>query len=138
MKIAICSSMVFTEKMLEVQGHLKELGHTAFVSAFVDSYVGKSVEEKEKQTILDKNENDAMREYWEVIKKCDAILILNYTRREIENYIGGNSFLEMGFAHVLNKRIFLMNPIPEIPLYKSEIEAMRPVVINENLSKISM
>jgi hypothetical protein len=55
----------------------------------------------------------------------------------IKNYIGGNTFLEMGFAHVLNQKIFLLNPIPEIPFYKTEIEAMRPVVLNGDLAKIA-
>ena len=37
---------------------------------------------------------------------------------------------------VLNKKIFLMNPIPEIEYYKSEIEAVKPVILNENLERI--
>ena len=41
--------------------------------------------------------------------------------------------MEIGFAYVLNKKIFLMNPIPEIDLYKSEIEATKPVIIKGDL-----
>ncbi|MBI3037115.1 hypothetical protein HYY73_05205 [Candidatus Woesearchaeota archaeon] len=44
--------------------------------------------------------------------------------------------MEIGFAHVLNKKIFLMNSIPEIEYYKSEIEAVKPIIINGNLFKI--
>jgi len=61
---------------------------------------------------------------------------LNYDKRGIKNYIGGNTLMEIGFAHVLNKKIFLLNPIPEIPFYKSEIEAVRPVILNGDLSKV--
>ncbi len=61
---------------------------------------------------------------------------MNYGRKNIENYIGGNTFMEIGFAHVLDKRIFLMNPIPDIMFYKSEIEAVKPTVINSDLSLI--
>ena len=136
MKIGICSSMVFTEKMLEIQRLLQELGHEAFVSIFASAYLGKSETEKEAITIYHKNEKDAIREFWNIIKDCDAILVLNFTRRGVENYIGGNSFLEMGFAHVLHKKIFLMNSIPDVQLYKSEIEAMRPSVIHGDLTKI--
>jgi uncharacterized membrane protein (UPF0127 family) len=53
--------------------------------------------------------------------KSDAVLVLNYDRKGIKNYIGGNTLMEIGFAHVLNKKIYLMNPIPEIEFYKSEI-----------------
>jgi nucleoside 2-deoxyribosyltransferase len=136
MKIAICSSMVFTEKMLDVQQQLKEMGHEVFVSIFANVYIGRTEQEKEQITVYHKNEKDAIREFWNIIKACDGILVLNYTRRGIENYIGGNTFLEMGFAHVLNKRIFLMNPIPDVQLYRSEIEAMKPEIIYEDLTKV--
>lgn len=136
MKIAICASMIFTEKMLEVKKELEKLGHEAYVSDFAEHYVGKSEKEKEELTIYHKNEKDAIREYWEQIQKADAILVLNYDKRGIKNYIGGNTLMEIGFAHVLNKKIFLLNPIPEIPYYQSEIEAVRPVIIDGNLAKI--
>jgi len=136
MKIAICGSMVFTDEMLEAKKKLEELGYTVFVSGFAESHLNKNTEEREKLAIIQKNENDAMREYWEVIQKVDAILVLNYDRRGIKNYIGGNAFLEMGFAHVLNKKIYLLNDIPEVEIYKSEIEAMKPTILNGDLSKI--
>lgn len=129
MKIAICTSMVFTEQMLKVKKDLEKLGHTIFVSGFADKYVGKSEKQKEKLTLFHKNNKDAIREFWKKIKKSDAILVLNYTRRGVENYIGGNTLMGIGFAHVLGKKIFLMNPIPEIIYYKSEIEAVRPTFI---------
>lgn len=41
----------------------------------------------------------------------------------------------MAFAHVLDKKIFLLNPIPEIP-YKDEIVAMQPIILDGDLAKI--
>lgn len=136
MKIAICASMVFAEEMLETKQKLEKLGHEVFVSGFIEEYVDKTGKEKEQLTLFHKNEKDAIREFWKVIKKSDGILVLNYDRKGIENYVGGNTLMEIGFAHVLGKKIFLMNPIPEIDYYKSEIEAVRPVIINGDLSKI--
>ena len=136
MKVAICASMVFTDKMLEVKNQLKELGHEVHVSSFVNEYVGKSEKEKEEITIYHKTQKDAIRKFYEKIKISDAILVLNYDRRGINNYIGGNTLMEIGFAHVLEKKIFLMNPIPEIEYYRSEIEAVRSVIINGDLTKI--
>ena len=129
--------MVFSEEMLEIKAKLEKLGHQPFVSSFTQAYLGKTESEKEKLTIFHKNEKDAIRNYWAIIQTCDAILVLNYTRRGIENYIGGNSFLEIGFAHVLNKKIYLLNPIPNIEFYKSEIEAMNPVVLYGALEKLA-
>jgi len=45
--------------------------------------------------------------------------------------------MEIGFAHVLEKKIFLMNPIPDIEYYRSEIEAVRPVIIEQDSDKIN-
>tara|TARA_Y100000310_G_scaffold70220_1_gene65800 strand:+ start:429 stop:842 length:414 start_codon:yes stop_codon:yes gene_type:complete len=136
MRIAICGSMIFTEKMFEVKGKLEKEGHIALVSGFAERYVGKSEEEKVKLTLEDKNNHDAIKEFWEQINNSEAILVLNYNKKGINNYIGGNTLMEIGFAHVLDKKIFLLNPIPEIDFYKSEIEAVKPVIINGDLSKI--
>jgi hypothetical protein len=136
MKIAICASMVFAEKMVQVKHQLEEIGHTVFISQFAEGYLGKAEKEKEKLAVSDKNEHDAIRKFWEIIKKSDAILVLNYDRKGIQNYIGGNTLMEIGFAHVLNKKIFMMNPIPDIEYYRSEIEAVSPVVLKQDLNKI--
>jgi len=93
MIIAICGSMVFTDQMLETKKELEKMGHTAFVSGFASEHLGKNEKEREELAIKQKNERDAMMEYWEVIKKSDAILVLNYDRRGIANYIGGMPFL---------------------------------------------
>lgn len=136
MKIAICASMVFAEKMVQIKGQLEQLGHIVYISQFAEGYLGKTEKEKEQLTVHDKNEHDAIRKFWEIIKKSDAILVLNYDRKGIKNYIGGNTLMEIGFAHVLDKKIFLMNPIPDIEYYRSEIEAVRPVILKQDLSQI--
>ena len=61
---------------------------------------------------------------------------MNLDKHGVKNYIGGNTFLEMGFAHVLNQKIFLLNPIPDMPYYKTEITAMKPVIIDCDLNRI--
>jgi hypothetical protein len=136
MKVAICASMVFAEKMVQAKRQLEEIGHIAFISQFAEGYLSKDEKEKEKLAVHDKNEHDAIRKFWSIIKKSDAVLVLNYDRKGIKNYIGGNTLMEIGFAHVLNKKIFLMNPIPDIEFYRSEIEAVRPVILEQDLHKI--
>jgi len=128
--------MQFTEKMLEVSDQLKKIGHNAFVTDLHVALVGKSDEEKEKIKLHQKNNMDAIREFWREMQGADAVFVLNYDKKGIKNYIGGNTLMEMGFAHVLNQKIFLLNPIPEIEFYKTEIEAMKPVIINGDFTKI--
>lgn len=64
------------------------------------------------------------------VEAADVLLILNYTHRGIENYVGGNSFLEMVIAYYLHKPIFLLNDIPSAMPYTEEIKALYPVIIH--------
>jgi hypothetical protein len=134
MKITICGSMMFSEEMIEAKKQLELLGHKVVIPALAESFVGKTDQEKIDLAKLQKIQTDAIREHYNEIKNSDAILVLNYDKKGIPNYIGGNSLLEIGFAHVLNKRIYLFNSIPEIEFYKSEIEAVKPVIINKDFS----
>jgi len=136
MKIAIAVSMMFAEKAIEIKKKLEKLGYEIFISEFIDALLGKTDKEKEKLIIFQKNEKDAIRRFWKQIKRSDMLLVLNFDRRGIKNYIGGNTLMEIGFAHVLNKKIFLLNPIPDIEYYKSEIEAMKPFILNGDFSKL--
>ncbi|OGD89401.1 hypothetical protein A3J17_04815 [Candidatus Curtissbacteria bacterium RIFCSPLOWO2_02_FULL_40_11] len=136
MKIGIISSMQNAEKMLELKAKLEEKGHIVFVSKFAEAMVGKSDEEKEKMKLHQKNNLDAIREFWKIMQGTDAVLVANYDKGEIKNYIGGNTLMEIGFAHVLNQKIFLLNPIPDIPYYKTEIKAVKPVILNGDFNKI--
>lgn len=72
----------------------------------------------------------------EVISSVDAVLVLNYTKNGIDNYIGGATFLEMYDAFRLGKTIYMMNDIPE-GLLKDEIIGFSPIVINGDLDKIN-
>jgi len=137
MRIGIVGSMQFTEKMIETRDVLIKRGDDAFVTNLAAPFVGKTDAEKESIKIEQKNNQDAIREFWKLMQGADAILVLNLDKNGIPNYIGGNTLMEIGFAHVLDQKIFLYNPIPDIPFYKTEIEAVKPVVINGDLSKIS-
>ncbi len=59
--------------------------------------------------------NVMIRRHLERIKTSDAILVVNETAKGIENYIGANSFLEMGIAFALDKPILLLNSVPQQP-----------------------
>ena len=122
---------------MELCAQLESLGNESFMSKFAPYFVGKTDEEKEEIKLYQKNNKDAIREFWKPMQNADALLIANLDKHGIKNYIGGNAFLEMGFAHVLNQKIYLLNPIPHIPYYETEIIAMQPTVINGDLSKIS-
>jgi hypothetical protein len=136
MRIGIIGSMQHTEKMIDLRDQLIGLGHEAYITNLAAPFIGKSDEEKEQIKLEQKNNQDAIREFWQLMQGGDAVLVANYDKNGIANYIGGNAFLEIGFAHVLNQKIYLLNPIPEIKFYDTEIAAMKPTVINGDLTLI--
>ena len=128
--------MHFTEKMIEARDALTKLGHDAFLTSLATPHIGKSDEEKQRIKIDQQMNKDAIREFWNLMQGADAVLVMNFDRNGVKNYIGGNTLMEIGFAHVLGQKIFLLNPIPDIPYYKAEIEAVKPVVIDGEYSRI--
>jgi hypothetical protein len=136
MKIGVAGSMQFSQQMLEVADKLKKMGYDVFVSGFAKSYIGKSDSDLEELKLKDKYENDAILEFIEPMKTADALLVLNFDKNGITNYIGGNTFLEMGYAYILGLKIYLWKPIPKMPHYETEIIAMKPTVINGTLNLI--
>lgn len=136
MKIIICGSMTMAKKMIEIESGLTKLGHEVILPRFTKEYAQmSSTDEMHSESVKNKVDHDLIRDYFEEIKTGDAVLVINEERKNIANYIGGNSFLEMAFAHVLNKGIFLLNPIPEM-IYSDELIAMQPVVLNGDLNMI--
>jgi len=136
MRIGVIGSMQMTEKMIALKNDLNSLGHVAYVTSLATPFIGKTDAEKEKIKIYQKNNLDAIKEFWRMMQGGDAVLVANYEKNGIKNYIGGNTFLEMGFAHILNQKIFLLNEIPKNEYYETEIMAMRPIILNRDLSKI--
>src|SRR5215831_8170176 len=137
MKIGVVGSMQYTEKMMEICNELQKLGHKAFMSKFAEPFVGKSDEEKERIKLQQKYQEDAIREDCKWVKDMDAIVVANYDKHDIPNYIGGNVFIEMAYAHILGKPLYLLNAIPDMPYYGTEIIAMKPTVLHDDLSKLA-
>jgi len=124
--------MQFGKEMVEIKQKLEGLGHAVVLPKNIEQYASG---EKKIEGKWEKQEDDLFKNYWNEIKASDAVLIVNITKNGIENYVGGNTLIEMAYAHILDKKIYLLNPIPEMN-YKDEIEAMNPLVLNNDLLKI--
>ena len=129
--------MHFHEEMRQTKKALEEMGHTVYVPKSIElmDTVGYVHPVEDEERIEAKIEHDFIREHFRKIEKSDAILVLNYDKKGIINYIGGNTFLEMGHAFGSGKKIYVLYPIPEMD-YKTEMHAMQPIVIEGNLTKI--
>lgn len=142
MKVAICSSLNFTPEIKKLADELKKLGHQVFIPLSSERILRGEItleqikaEKTSGEFINRAIKYDSIRAYAKIIAGVDAILVANFTKGEIKNYIGGNSFLEMGFAHLYQKKIYLLNDIPEM-IYSDEIKVMQPEVLRGDLKKI--
>lgn len=135
--IAICASIKFLKEIEETEIKLQKMGLEVFVPEGLTLHRQNnwSPPKTVKGRIIGKIEHDFIRKHFKVIEKSDAILVLNYTKDGIKNYIGPNTFLEIGVAYFLGKKIFLLNPIPKTYLWE-EVSAMEPIILNNNLANI--
>lgn len=138
MKITICGSISQAGKLVEIYNELKELGHEPQMHqnmfAIAKGELNEVVDGVEHSDV--KRKNNYIRWWHDLIVSGDAIVVGNFDKKGIKNYIGANTFLEIGFAHVSDKKVFLYNPIPEEVPYVDEIKAMFDVVLDGDLSKI--
>ena len=142
MKITLCGSTTFLEEMEAVRESLLEIGfEKAYLPGTTEirKMIKKRLKERTKsipeETAQKKIQHDLINAHYKKIMRADCILVTNFEKNGVKNYIGGNTLMEMGFAFVNKKPIFLLNPVPKIR-YKSEILGMQPIVINGNLEKI--
>jgi predicted RNA-binding protein with PUA domain len=136
MKIVICASISAAKRVVAIAKDLEFNSHEVVIPLNIEKYADGTFElESPSESTQNKIEGDLIRGYYEEIKRSDAVLVVNEDKNGIKNYIGGNTFLEMGFAHVLDKEIYLLNEVPDVP-YQDEIIAMKPVVLNGKIENI--
>lgn len=129
--------MAFAKEMMDIKNQLEKLGHVCFIPESTHNYAeGRMEKVSGSESAERKITNNFIRKHYELIHASDAILVLNYDKNGVKNYIGGNSLMEIGFAHVNNKKVFLLNPVPKLS-YSDEISAMTDIIVNGDLHKIS-
>ncbi len=131
--ITICGSMKLIEKMKEIEQNLKDLGFDVLLP---------NTSEVSDYTIMSESEqyshkNRMIIDHLDKIRQGDAILVVNDRLKDIDSYIGANSFLEIGFAYSMGKKVFLFNEIPQQP-NSVEIGGMLPICLKGDLSFISI
>ncbi|MEX2007433.1 MAG: hypothetical protein WD992_01555 [Candidatus Levyibacteriota bacterium] len=131
--------MKFVKDMPKIKKELNKLGHKVILPVGIRPHL------KDETFVenLDGNlafciKHNVMRRNFNLVAKSDAVLVLNYKRNKIDGYVGVSVLLEMGIAHFLKKKIFLMQKTPD---YKNarwahEVAIINPTVINGDLSAI--
>jgi hypothetical protein len=140
MKIIICGSASFEKEKLDIKEKLEKVDVEGIINE-LDEKLARG-EEPELLKAIQKDHSSVKRKYnfikkyYKYISESDGILVTNFDKKGIKNYIGANTFLEMGYAHVLDKKIFLLNGMPEQDYIIDEIKIFKPTILNGDLTKI--
>lgn len=130
MKIVICGSMQFEPKMAQVATELESKGYEVDKPNVVEGHV--------YEDNLDANselKRGFIDEHFAKIDAGEAILVVNEAKNGIDNYIGGNTLIEMAHAYSQGLEVFLLNPVPEVS-YADEIRGMHPIVLGGSLDNL--
>ncbi len=121
-------------KMLELQKRLEAAGHEVFIPMPIEGL--DYFQDNGEKRIEAKRTFGLIGVHMNKVEKSDAILVANYTKGEIENYIGANTFLEIGLAHYRNKKIFMFNPLPDQKYIHEELVSFNGIILHGDVSKI--
>ncbi len=124
---------------MEVAQKLEKLWHTVIVPEQAQAYLNWEITGND----WTKKDPVALKKIWlascDKIKDADCVLVTNYSKGDIDGYIGNATFMKMSIAFYLRKPIYLLNTLPANEVLKSveEISVMQPIVIDGNLEKIN-
>lgn len=134
MKITLCGSIKFFDQMIDIQKQLEVNGHEVYRPIQVPGL--NYWEEDGSKRIEAKKTMNLAKVHLDKIEASEAILVANYTKGDIENYIGASTFLEMGFAHYRGKKIFVLNPLPSQKYIDDELQAYEVIILNGDLNLV--
>lgn len=129
--VAICGSKKVVAEMNDCSKSLESMGMASHLPTLNEPIDYATLPESDRAATKSK----LIRSHIEKIHASDAVLICNVTLGDRVNYIGANSFLEMGFAFAAGKPIYLFTDIPNQP-NTDEIAGMLPICLNGNLELI--
>ena len=152
MKITLCGSYAFQARIESIAKELEEHGHEVKYPSLPSTIVtseGKDplsirafIEEKggidalPAEHLVWDEKAKAIDNHFAKIAWADAILVINFSKNDVDGYIGGNTLMEIGVARSLSKKIYLMLRPSSKLSYLEEVLGTMPAIINEDLHKI--
>lgn len=130
--LMICGSMAFFDTMKQVKFELEQLGIRTIIPED-ESHLPSNLSEES----FNRFKRKVSRDYLTKIRESGttAILVLNETKKGIDNYIGANTLAEIVMAFSWGRKIFIFNDF-YTPL-ADELIAWECTPINRDLSIIN-
>ncbi len=122
--------MKFDPEMTDIKRRLEARGYEVDKPNIVEGYAyGDKLDENAnlKRGFID--------EHFAKIDTSDAILVVNHEKNGVDNYIGGNTLMEITYAYAHGLEIFLLNPVPDVS-YSDEIHGIHPVLLGGDIANI--
>lgn len=115
MKVFISTSATFYDRVDPVIKELESMGH----EVIPPNGFGGDVDENIIRTGYNRQvwKEQMLRQDVKLVESCDAILVLNFEKNGQPNYVGASAFLELFKAFELNKKRFMLNPLPDSGYY---------------------
>lgn len=128
---------MFHKEMRDIEKALVSLGHNALVPKSLPLIESGAFKKPEtvKERLEAETKHDFIREHFRKIEVSDAVLVVNPVHKGIPGYIGGNTFLEMGVAFYLGKKLYILYPLPKMS-YELELASMRPTILNGDITSL--
>lgn len=135
MKIFLICSKNFYEKIPPIKKKLEESGH---VLTMPNCYTNPETEDtyrKQGEKLHSAWKKEMILKSQKTVDENDAVLVLNFEKDGMENYIGGATFLEMYDAFKSGKKIYIYNNVPE-GILKDEIVGFDPIVLGGDIYEL--
>lgn len=135
MKITLCSSMQFRNEIIKISQELSSFGHLVQTPILTEG-----LERERPYSEMSEYEKISLKKFYvnahiKKIEESDAILVLNYPKNGITGYIGANTFMEISFAYILKKKIFVLFDINTLPS-SLEILSLGVEILSGDIKKI--
>lgn len=134
--ITICSSANFYRQAVDIQAQLEKLGYKVIIPATAERMKQSNEYDVSRYKTWFGDKDDYHKKtalisgHFDEVAKGNAILVLNYEKHGVDNYIGGNVLMEMALAFYLKKSIFILNEIPNESSFLEEIIGLNPIVLH--------
>jgi HEPN domain-containing protein len=136
--LTICGSMC---KLFEMRESKAKLAQVPNWKILIPEVWENNQEEKIKRgeyrdTVEIKQKHGVIKDHHDKVAQATFVLIHNSDKPDRKGYIGANTFLEVGFAHVLNKPIYTLNNYKENTFMVDELDAIGAIVLDGDLQKM--
>lgn len=120
-RVVLCGSKRFKDEILQLGEELKNRGYDAVVP---------------REFIVDMKKKDASLLHFKEIsdERTDAVLVVNEKKKDLDNYIGANSFAEVAMGFFKGKKVYLKNDI-YLP-YEEELLGWDVIPLKGNIDEV--